>query len=204
MIMENLTEKKARFIELLTSTHREGVEHLIEVIDSMGFFTAPASSRFHKNHEGGLLEHSLNVCDVALELREAIIKMKPEVEPKLTRESIIIAALLHDVCKADLYKPTVKKMKNKEGQWVDTNTYEVDHGQFPFGHGEKSVIVILMNGMKLTTDEALAIRWHMNAWDLPFQSPDIKGNINQARQICPLLQLIIAADGLASHILEVE
>ena len=201
--MENLTEKKARFIELLKSTNREGVEHFIEVLDSKGFFTAPASTRFHLNHDGGLLEHSINVCDAALELRETIIKMKPEVEPKLPKESVIIAALLHDVCKADIYKPKpiVKKI---EGLWVNTSTYDVDHGQYPFGHGEKSVIVILMNGMKLTTDEALAIRWHMNAWDLPFQSPDIKGNINKARQICPLLQLIISADGIASHILEAK
>jgi hypothetical protein len=48
----------------------------------------------------------------------------------------------------------------------------------------------------------MAIRWHMHAWDLPFQSPDLKGNFQAAKSKCPLLSLIQAADGLASHLLE--
>ena len=64
------------------------------------------------------------------------------------------------------------------------------------------MILLLQNGLKLTNDEALAIRWHMQAWDLPFQSYDIKGNFNKAKEICPMVQLLIAADGLASQVLE--
>ena len=37
-----------------------------------------------------------------------------------------------------------------------------DH--FPFGHGEKSAFLI-QRYMKLTEPEALAIRWHMGAYD---------------------------------------
>ena len=96
----------------------------------------------------------------------------------------------------------MKKQKNKEGQWEEVKGYDVDHGQYPFGHSEKSVILLLQNGLKLTNDEALAIRWHMQAWDLPFQSYEAKGNFNKAKEICPLVQLLIAADGLASQVLE--
>ena len=132
-----MEEKKAKFIEMLKSTGREGIDKIIEVIDGLGFFTAPASTKFHLSYEGGLLEHSLNVCEMALELREVIIKMNPDLQTSLPVESVIISSLLHDVCKSDIYKPTVKKMKNKNGEWVDTKTYDVDHGQHPFGHGEK-------------------------------------------------------------------
>ena len=197
-----MEEKKAKFIEMLKSTGREGIDKIIEVIEGLGFFTAPASTKFHLSYDGGLLEHSLNVCEMALELREVVIKKKTDLQLSLPVESVIISSLLHDVCKSDIYKPTIKKMKNKDGEWVETKTYDVDHGQYPFGHGEKSVILLLQNGLKLTNDEALAIRWHMQAWDLPFQSYEAKGNFNKAKEICPLVQLLIAADGLASQVLE--
>ena len=197
-----MEEKKANFIELLRSTGREGIDHIIEVLEGLGFFTAPASTKFHLSYDGGLLEHSLNVCEMALELREVVIRKNPALEEKLPKESVIIASLLHDVCKSDIYKPTVKKMKNKAGEWVDTKTYDVDHGQYPFGHGEKSVILLMQNGLNLTNDEMLAIRWHMGAWDLNMDSYEAKGNFNKAKEICPMVQLLIAADGMASQVLE--
>ena len=46
---------KERFIELLRSTKREGIEKLIDFLEKTDFFTAPASTRFHSSYEGGLL-----------------------------------------------------------------------------------------------------------------------------------------------------
>lgn len=69
--------------------------------------------------------------------------------------------------------------------------------------GEKSVIRLYQTGLKLTNDEALAIRWHMGAWDLNMDSYEAKCNFNKAKEICPLLSLLIAADGLASQMLEI-
>ena len=60
----------------------------------------------------------------------------------------------------------------------------------------------LMRMTSFTDDEMLAIRWHMTAWDLPFQSPEQKGNLNTARDICPLCSLVQSADTLASNIIE--
>ncbi|MBP5365897.1 MAG: HD domain-containing protein [Bacteroidales bacterium] len=193
---------RAEFEELLRSTGREGVDYVIEDLADLGFFIAPASTRFHLNYEGGLLEHSLNVCKVALMLREQMIAMRPDVEPFFPKDSVIVASLLHDVCKADIYKPTIKKKKNAFGVWVDEPGYDVDYSKFPLGHGEKSVVVILRCGFDLTDDEILAIRWHMTAWDLPFQSPELKNCLNTARDRCPLCGLIQSADGLAANILE--
>ena len=200
--MNLMEDKKAKFVRLLLSTERDGILRTIDMLEDIGFFSAPASSKFHLNYEGGLLQHSLNVCDMALDLREVVIKRNPAIEEKLPVDSVLIASLLHDVCKADIYMKTVKKQKNKAGEWVEMPAYDIDHGQFPYGHGEKSVILLLQKGLKLTNDEALAIRWHMHAWDLPLQSTEAKGNFNKAREICPLVQLLIAADGLASHLME--
>ena len=182
---------------------RDGSDKLLEWLQKTDFFTTPASTKFHLSNEGGLLQHSLNVCEMALGLRDLIIQKNPDFETRLPKESVIIASLLHDVCKSDIYK---RKALNTIGNKVlgkeVISEYVVDFGQHPFGHGEKSVIMLLQNGLKLTNEEALAIRWHMHAWDIPMQSPEAKGNFNKAKSLTPLVQLLIAADGLASQILE--
>lgn len=197
-----MKQNKNEFVELLYSTGREGMDEVILQLEELGFFQAPASSKFHLNHEGGLLEHSLNVCKIGLMLRDQMLLLKPELEESLNKESVIIASLLHDLCKADIYQKCVRKRKDRLGQWVDYETYELDYSNFPLGHGEKSVIVLLRMGLDLSDDEIMAIRWHMSAWDLPFQSPDLKANFDTAKRICPLCSLIQAADGLASNLLE--
>ena len=197
-----MKERETKFKEMLLSTNRKGIENVIAQLEMLGFFKAPASTKFHLNYEGGLLEHSMNVCDMALELRELMIRKKESLRESLPRESVIIAALLHDICKTDVYKPAVKKQKNAFGIWHDVPGYDVDYSNFPLGHGEKSVIWLLQNGLQLTDDEIIAIRWHMTAWDLPFQSPELKGNLNAARERCPLMTLIQTADGLAANIME--
>ena len=52
---------KEQFLELLKQVKREGINELIEFIEKTDFFTAPASTRFHGNYEGGLVEHSMKV-----------------------------------------------------------------------------------------------------------------------------------------------
>lgn len=185
------------FIKLLRSTNRRGIENTISKLQQLGFFQAPASCRFHLNYDGGLVEHSLNVCKVALNLRKTMIAMTPSLEKYLPESSVILAALLHDVCKADIYKPAIKRQKNALGYWRDVKGYDIDLTNEPLGHGEKSVIRLLRWGLDLTDDEILAIRWHMGAWDLPFQSYDLIGNINKAREEHPLVLIIQAADSLS-------
>ena len=197
--MENL---KQQFIEKLLSTGREGMENVIKHLDRLGFFTAPASTKFHLNVKGGLMQHSWNVCNTALMLREQMIQMKSELADKLPVESVIIASLLHDVCKSNIYKDAILNRKNDQGYWEKVPGYEVDYSSLPLGHGEKSVIMLLTLGLKLTKDEMLAIRWHMTAWELAFQSPEQKSNLQIARDTSPLCTIIQAADGLSSSLLE--
>ncbi|MGN0028548.1 MAG: HD domain-containing protein [Marinilabiliaceae bacterium] len=202
---ENKAKMRAmreEFETMLKSTGRDGVDDCLAEIQQLGFFDAPASTRFHLNYEGGLMEHSLNVAKTALRLREQMIGMDESLKPFLPEDSVIIASLLHDVCKADIYKPAVKRVKQPDGSWADEPGYDVDFSAFPMGHGEKSVVVLLLSGIALTNDEMLAIRWHMAAWDLAFNSTEAKSNINAARDICPLCSLVQAADTLAANLLE--
>jgi hypothetical protein len=197
--MENL---KQQFQEKLLSTKREGMENVIKHLERLGFFTAPASTKFHLNVKGGLMQHSWNVCNTALMLREQMIQMKPELAEKLPVESVIIAALLHDVCKSNIYKDAILNRKNDQGYWEKVPGYEVDYSSLPLGHGEKSVIMLLTLGLKMTRDEMLAIRWHMTAWELAFHSPEQKSNLQKARDTAPLCTIVQAADGLSSSLLE--
>lgn len=195
---------KSQFIDLLKSTGREGVDDLIEMLDEgkMHFFTAPASVNHHLNSDGGLLLHSLNTCRAALKLREMVIGMRPELEEQLNRDSVIIASLLHDICKADIYVPAIKKQRGADGIWREVESYDINYSNFPMGHGEKSAMLALMGGLEIYDDELLAIRWHMAAWDLPMQSYELSRCINAARDEHPLCSLINLADGIAANLLE--
>ena len=178
------------------------MENVIRHLERLGFFDAPASTKFHLNIKGGLMQHSWNVYQTAVMLREQMIRMKSELEQKLPMESIIIASLLHDACKSNIYKETLVNRKNDQGIWEKVPGYDVDYSNLPLGHGEKSVIMLLALGLKLTKDEMLAIRWHMTAWELAFQSGEQKANLQKAKELAPLCTLIQCADGLASALLE--
>ncbi|HBI58083.1 MAG: HD family phosphohydrolase [Duncaniella sp.] len=193
---------KEEFLELLRSTERPGVEDVIQYIDELGFFTAPASAGHHLNTEGGLVEHSLNTCKAALKVWEGMKELDPTLEKEVTRDSVIIAALLHDVCKSDIYYRSVKKRKNSLGQWEDSEGYKVSFKNFPMGHGEKSVILVLCGGIELSDAEMLAIRWHMGAWGLNLNSYEEVRNYDTAHKRYPLVSIIHTADTLAASIME--
>ena len=197
-----MKEKKERFIELLRSTERQGIEEVINYLENAGFFTAPASTNFHLNYEGGLMEHSMNVYDMAMAMRGPIVAMKPGAGERLPEKSIIIAALLHDTCKANIYRKTKRWDFGKDGTPEQKEKYSTNYSEMPVGHGEKSVIILLRQGLVMTDDEIMAIRWHMGAWDLAFQSYEAKSNIGEAGNRYPLLALIQSADNMATHIME--
>ena len=173
---------------------RDGLEDLLDWLEiESDFFTAPASTKFHGNHAGGLLEHSLNVYRAFQKLRGAF----PEVEA--TDETIAIITLFHDICKANHYKESVRNVKNEAtGKWEKVPFYTTDD-QFPIGHGEKSVILIL-KCMDLTEDEIMAIRWHMSAFDSAAKGGDY--GLSKAYEMCPVALLLHLADMAASYLME--
>ncbi|MCM1163063.1 MAG: HD domain-containing protein [Muribaculaceae bacterium] len=195
-------EKKARFCELLRSTGRENIDYVIEDLESWGFFEAPASVKNHFNFPGGLLEHSLGVYDAAVMLREGILKARPDLEAKLPMDSVIIASLLHDTCKANIYRIVSRKRKNEIGIWEEVEEYEVNYSNLPMGHGEKSVVMLLRSGLDLEDDEILAIRWHMGPWAVDNTQIEQDRSYRTAVAQTPLLPLIHTADTVSSQLLE--
>lgn len=189
-----------QFIELLNLTGRRGMDRVIDYLSKSDFFIAPASARRHLSHPGGLAEHSMNVLKMAMKIREKVIEVKPEAESLLKEDSIVIAALLHDICKSNIYKKVLKWRKDESDKWEQYDTYETDYSRFPVGHGEKSVIMLLHLGLEMTNDEMIAIRWHMGAWNLA-QTYEETSNISEANNH-PLTVVLQSADLLASHILE--
>ena len=198
----DIKEIKEEFVELLRSTGRDGVEDLLEGLEEMGFFTAPASANHHLNTEGGLVQHSLNTCKAALMVWEGMKTLEPSLEREVGRDSVIIASLLHDVCKSDIYFRSVKKRKNVLGQWEDSEGYKVSYKNFPMGHGEKSVILLLCNGLEMSDDEMLAIRWHMGACGINMNSFEDQRSFDTSQKLYPLVSIIQVADKLAANIME--
>ena len=194
---------KATFNRILAGTNRNGIEQVLVKLEELGFFEAPASSKFHLSCKGGLMEHSMNVYNAALMIREQAVKSRPELEEQLPLDSVAICTLLHDVCKTDIYKEGILNRKNADGFWEKYLGFQVDYNSgLPLGHGEKSVIMLLSWGLELKPEEMLAIRWHMAAWDLPLQSGEHKESLNAAKAMTPLVSLVQLADGFASGLLE--
>ena len=191
---------KERFIELYrTYIHRDGSEKLLEFLMSRSsdFFEAPASTRFHGAYKGGLVDHSLNVYECLKDYLE-----RPRVREiygldSVSEESIAIVALLHDICKVNVYRPSKRNVK-VDGQWQSVDTFEF-HDDLPYGHGEKSVYMIT-GFMRLTRDESFAIRYHMG-----FSSEyDDPRSIGYTFEHFPLAFALSTADMEATYSLEAE
>jgi len=190
---------KDNFDKAIKHIKRKGIEDLINWLETKtDFFIAPASTNFHGNYEGGLLEHSINVLRFALHNFNLIVKEKPDLE--YLRESVIICALFHDVCKTNFYKKEQKWTK-VAGQWKSYEGWIVND-DFPLGHGEKSVFLI-SKYIELTNAEAMAIRWHMGTTEPSVTVPNNPQyySYNQAIDH-PLVRLISSADELAMTIEE--
>ncbi len=189
---------KERFIEIYNSKiKREGADKLLAFLmsDASDFFTAPASTRYHGNYEGGLLEHSLNVYDCLCDIMKRP-RIKEQYGIEYSEESLAIAALLHDVCKINFYNVAFRNAKNEQGKWESVPYYTIDD-QLPYGHGEKSVYIV-SGYMRLTRDEAFAIRYHMGF----SADKDNYGNVGRAMEMFPLAFFLNCADSEAAYYVE--
>lgn len=190
-------EHKERFIDIYNkSITRPGADRLLDYLENKcDFFTAPASTRFHCAYEGGLCEHSLNVYDCLKSYLDTD-RAKETFGLEFPEESIAISALLHDVCKIDTYKVSMRNVKDdKTGVWSKVPYYEYND-TLPYGHGEKSVYIV-SGFMRLTRDEAMAIRWHMG-----FSGTEDQKLVGNALHQYPLALALMIADCEASSFVE--
>lgn len=132
-----IEENKRTIVALLQSTHRKGMDNVIHYLNDSVFFIIPPSLHRHHNLCGGLAQHSLGVYMTARENSEI-----------LPKDSVIIACLLHDICKAGKY-------------YYDSVGNIYQRLVHIHGHGYRSVKLLEKFGLILTDDERRAIRWHM-------------------------------------------
>ena len=204
---EQREQEQMRFEELMMAVSREGMDKLMDFIRKSDFYTAPASSRYHGNFEGGLLHHSLQVFDCLF--RKACDRANDGIEgtgsvwsgafKEVEAESITIIALLHDLCeKVKAAGYGVKHDSLGDFIWETVPSYEVKD-QIPYGHGEKSVMMI-EEFIKLKPVERYAIRWHMG-----FTEPkEVWGTLGEAIKMYPIILATSEADLEATYILEGE
>ena len=195
--MANVQELKEAFVALYQDKiKREGADKLLEYLlsPSSDFFVAPASARFHSSYEGGLCEHSMNVYHCLKGYLDSA-HCREQLGLSYSDESMAIVALLHDLCKINVYKKGFRNVKDERGAWQRVDTFEYDD-PMPYGHGEKSVYMITPF-MKLTREEAFAIRYHMG-----YSSTEDPRNVSAAFEMFPLAFALSVADSEATYYIE--
>ena len=196
-----LEMQRDRFLKVFDGQigEREGKEALREWLlsDECDFFTAPASTRYHGNYTGGLCEHSLDVYDMAVGLeglyreniRKQYLVLNRPYDREQFMESLAVAALFHDLCKANFYKARVNGRNM---------VYAVDE-RLPFGgHGSKSVYVLSRYLKDIRDDEAIAINCHMGF----SRAEDNSISIGESFRFSPLAWIIHVADEAATFMLD--
>ena len=189
--------KKEEFISIYKQyIKREGASDLLDFLlsNKSDFFEAPCSTRFHLSREGGLVEHSINVYECLKAYLERT-RVKELYGLSFSDETIAIVALLHDLCKVNVYKKSMRNVKDSSGKWVQVPSYDFQD-DLPYGHGEKSVYII-SGFMKLTRDEAFAIRYHMG-----FSDTENVRNVGEAFSKFPLAFALSTADMEATYFIE--
>ena len=188
---------KKKFIEIYRAKiKREGADKLLEFLEDSDFFTAPASTRYHGSHPGGLVEHSINVYECLCDYM-ARPRVKELYGMNYSEESIAIVSLLHDICKTNFYVETTRNVK-EDGVWKTVPYYSIDD-KLPYGHGEKSVYMVSAY-MKLTRDEAFAIRYHMGFAGA--ESVNAISNIGKSFEMFPISFALSVADMEATYYVE--
>lgn len=150
-----MTKTRDTIINLLLGTERDGMRSMIDWLVEEGFFEAPASTKFHGSHPGGLAEHSLAVLHHLCH-RTAGLKIDSDTSRgakplPITEDTFIIAALLHDVCKVGAYLGTEAPYR-----W---------NKQQPKGHATLSIARI-ETCIALAPLEEMMIRYHMGIYGL--------------------------------------
>ena len=200
--MEKNEKLIERFETELRKVKRPGIEELIAFCRKYDMYTAPSSTKYHLSVKGGLLQHSLNVLDALRSIlwrngdgSYSYMCCGKEIA-KISDESLILIALLHDICKTCFYEEVPKFKKDENGKWVSYSGYEVKD-QVPYGHGEKSVMMI-EKFIRLESVERYAIRWHMGFPD-GAQEKNIFGT---AVEMYPIIWAVHTADMMAAHFME--
>lgn len=200
---EQRERMKEAFVDKLTATERGGIDGLIEWLDSNNFFNAPCSTQYHLSCEGGLVRHSLNVCDTIISMARALCT----VENAPDFNSLVLVALLHDIGKVGMFgKPNYIENWVKDGRPTkaepeqkykisENKPYKTNPDLQYIPHSIRSV-EIASKFIDLTEDEEFAIACHDGLYG------EMKYVVSGHET--PLYLLLHASDMWCSRVLENE
>ena len=182
---------RKQFNELFDHIKRDGKDELLQYLEDNEYFTAPCSSQYHLAEEGGLLEHSINVTELMLDLADFLNCFKEDMT-----ESIVIVGLFHDLGKSAYYKkPHYIENILKSGKRSESKPYTSNKDRLNVPH-EVASIHILSKFIQLTEEETFAILYHNGLYTSTGYS--LKGNER------PLQTLLHFADLWCSRFIEAE
>lgn len=161
-------------------------------LDEIGFFDAPASTKYHGAYEGGLYDHSRAVCIRLLDLtKNNHLTWQRDSSP-------FIVGMFHDLCKCDQYIKVLTPDKHLDeitgNEHPAVVSFEYNTNTLLKGHGSKSVMIISQR-FALTEEELLCIRYHMGAYE-----KDEWSEFDQAARKYETVLWVHHADQLASKI----
>lgn len=170
-------------------SYTKPVQSAVDWLQTTDFYTAPASTRYHDNVATGLVTHTMKVVDKIVDLFKTDVFSKGT-----TLESAVLVALLHDWCKIGFYESYMRNVKDENGKWYQKAEYTYREKSLTcFGHAVSSLF-LAQKFFKLTTEEALAIRWHMGYCRV---SDEEKFELQQANDTYPIVHLLQFADQLS-------
>lgn len=180
-----MTDKERLDLMMATNLSEIVKEDFLKWLAENGFFTAPASTKYHGNYEGGLFDHSFMMMNLLVELSAANgLKWKRPASP-------FLVGMFHDLCKIDQYR-----IDNSTPYTVgEPARYEYNPNTMYKGHGDKSII-LLSQFTTLTDEETACIRYHMGA----FTEKEEWRDYTRAVHAFPNVLWTHQADMLASHV----
>lgn len=188
MIEESLNKRynnlKELFLESCSEGRKDSFNDLVKFMETRTeFLTAPASTKFHLNKEHGLLEHSVNVT-------ENLIKLRNTLDKNIPLDSCILVGLFHDAGKAGMdgkpfYVPGIPTPKQKKFGYPASDKYSLNPEFKGWDHSDMS-IQLLLPIIKMSKSEREAIIHHDGQY--------IDKNKQYAHNECKLALLLHWAD----------
>ena len=182
-------ELKEMFASLVSEhIKRDGIDNLMKYLDATQFFVAPASSRYHYPHEGGLVEHSINTYLRLVKLLEAEYGEKCP----YSDETVAIVSLFHALGKEDMYKQTTRNVKDSSGKWTAVEGYATSDERYLIGSCEERTLYTLQWYMRLSPNEARAILYSKGS-DVSNADPYHDSTMLTVYRKCPLALFLMQA-----------
>lgn len=189
---EKKEEYRREFLKKLFEDDDLSSERAENVLEQYpGFFTSPASAKFHGSYDGGLFDHSVGVLLAAL-------KCAPIYGVNLSTDFDSIACLFHDLCKVGFYV-RAQKTKKENGKWIGYYGYDYNNDMPQIQHGPESLRRLLPL-IYISEPWQLAIAYHMGVFDA---GTDEKTKFSKQCELHPEVLLLHHADMIACKIYEV-